>query len=70
VRVEQLLRQQGRERRAHQRERVGPLRERVGPQREWLEEPLRGRRELPLWVYLPLLQPLYRQPPFFPPPEK
>ena len=65
MRVEQLLRQQGRERRAHQRERVGPLRERVGPQREWLEEPLRGRRELP-----PLLQPLYRQPPFFPPPEK
>ena len=69
MRVEQLLRQQGRVqgRRAPQRVRVGPLREREGLRRERLGEPQQGRREPLLLV---LLQPLYRQPPFFPLPEK
>ena len=72
MRVEQLLRQQGRVqgRRAPQRVRVGPLREREGLRRGRLGEPQQGRREPPLLVCPLLLQPLYRQPPFFPPPEK
>ena len=72
MRVEQLLRQQGRVRgqRAPQRVRVGPLRERVGLRRERLGEPQKGQREPPLLVCPLLLQPLDRQPPFFPLPEK
>ena len=70
MRVEQLLRQQGRVRRAPQRERVGPQWEREGLRREWLGEPQQGRREPLLLVCPLLLQPLYRQPPFSPPPEK
>ena len=72
MRVEQLLRQQGRVqgRRAPQRVRVGPQREREGLRRGRLGEPQKGRQE-PLLLACPLLlQPLYRQPPFFPLPEK